>query len=215
MDGLRKAIAIDFDGCLCTDAFPAIGEPNWPVIKRAQAEQRDGAGLILWTCREGNLLQEAVAACEGWGLTFNSINESLTDWIEAFKTQPRKVGATEYWDDKAVRIPDTLLPNAPLAQRTLDIESHSEAEILKGCIALMQELMGCFEEYLDYMGIKPESNEERFCVNFTHFHIVQRLFLWRTYHSGGTSTIEKCKELGLDSGDTVAFEDDRETRENA
>ena len=37
MDGLRKAIAIDFDGCLCTDAFPAIGEPNWPVIKRAQA----------------------------------------------------------------------------------------------------------------------------------------------------------------------------------
>ena len=104
MDGLRKAIAIDFDGCLCTDAFPAIGEPNWPVIKRARAEQRAGAGLILWTCREGQILQDAIAACEGWGLTFDSINESLPDWIEAFGTQPRKVEATEYWDDKAVRI---------------------------------------------------------------------------------------------------------------
>lgn len=102
MDGLRKAIAIDFDGCLCTDAFPAIGEPNWPVIKRAQAEQRAGAGLILWTCREGQILQDAIAACEGWGLTFDAVNESLPDWIEAFGTQPRKVGASEYWDDKAI-----------------------------------------------------------------------------------------------------------------
>lgn len=44
---MRKAIAIDFDGCLCTDEFPAVGEPNWPVIYRAKAEQRAGAGLIL------------------------------------------------------------------------------------------------------------------------------------------------------------------------
>lgn len=105
MDGIRKAIAIDFDGCLCTDAFPAIGDPNWPVINRAKAEQQAGAGLILWTCREDQLLLDAIAACEGWGLTFDSMNESLPDWIEAFKTQPRKVGASEYWDDKAVQMP--------------------------------------------------------------------------------------------------------------
>ena len=104
---MRKAIAIDFDGCLCADAFPAIGSPNWPVIRRAQAEQRAGAGLILWTCREDQLLQEAVAACEGWGLTFDAVNESLPDWIEAYGNRPRKVGATEYWDDKAARIPTT------------------------------------------------------------------------------------------------------------
>lgn len=104
---MRKAIAIDFDGCLCTDAHPAIGEPNWPVIYRAKAEQRSGAGLILWTCREGDLLQEAVTACEGWGLTFDAVNESLPDWIEAYGNRPRKVGATEYWDDKAARIPTT------------------------------------------------------------------------------------------------------------
>nr|DAP79314.1 MAG TPA: hypothetical protein [Caudoviricetes sp.] len=27
------------------------------------------------------------------------------EWIEAFGTCPRKVGATEYWDDRAVRMP--------------------------------------------------------------------------------------------------------------
>ena len=101
---MRKAIAIDFDGCLCTDAFPEIGEPNWAVINRAKTEQQAGAGLILWTCREGQLLLDAVEACRGWGLTLDAMNESLPDWIEEFQTRPRKVGASEYWDDKAVRL---------------------------------------------------------------------------------------------------------------
>lgn len=94
---MRDAIAIDFDGCLCVNAYPGIGDPNWAVIAKAKERQAAGAGLILWTCREGQLLQDAVAACQSWGLTFDSINESLPDWIEAFGTRPRKVGATEYW----------------------------------------------------------------------------------------------------------------------
>lgn len=102
---MRKAIAIDFDGCLCSNAFPSIGAPCWAVINKAKAEQAAGAGLILWTCREGLLLRAAVQACREWGLTFDAINESLPDWIEAFGTRPRKVGATEYWDDRAVRTP--------------------------------------------------------------------------------------------------------------
>lgn len=57
---IRKAIAIDFDGCLCSYAFPEIGAPHWDVISRAKKEQQMGAGLILWTCREGDLLQEAI-----------------------------------------------------------------------------------------------------------------------------------------------------------
>ena len=102
---MRKAIAIDFDGCLCTEAFPEIGEPNWPVIQRAKQEQRDGSGLILWTVREGQLLQDALDACKRWGLTFDAVNESLPDWIEAYGNRPRKVGASEYWDDRAIQIP--------------------------------------------------------------------------------------------------------------
>lgn len=52
----------------------------------------------------GPLLQEAVAACESWGLHFDAINESLPSWIAAFKNAPRKVGASEYWDDRAVPV---------------------------------------------------------------------------------------------------------------
>ena len=103
---MRDAIAIDFDGCLCVNAYPGIGAPNWAVIAKAKERQAAGAGLILWTCREGLLLRAAVQACREWGLTFDAINESLPDWIEAFGNRPRKVGATEYWDDRAVRVPE-------------------------------------------------------------------------------------------------------------
>lgn len=114
MPSLRRAIAIDFDGCLCADMYPGIGAPHWEVITRAIQEQKTGAGLILWTCREGQMLQEAVAACNMWGLTFDAINESLPDWIALFATTPRKVGATEYWDDKAVRLPTQRAPEGNL-----------------------------------------------------------------------------------------------------
>lgn len=50
-------------------------------------------------------IKKPAKTCAQWGLRFDAINESLPDWIEAFGTRPRKVGAIEYWDDKAVRLP--------------------------------------------------------------------------------------------------------------
>lgn len=94
--------------------------------------------------------------------------------------------------------------------------SHSEADIYKGCIALMQELMGRFEDYLDYIGLDAPTNanrEEQFATYFYPAHIVERLFLWNTHHSGGTSQLLKCKELGIDSDRTVVFEDTRGAEE--
>lgn len=99
---MQKAIAIDFDGCLCENKYPAIGEPLFTVIAAAKKEQEEGAGLILWTCREGGALEEAVAACKKWGLCFDAVNENLPSWKEFFGNDPRKVGANEYWDDRAV-----------------------------------------------------------------------------------------------------------------
>ena len=49
---MQKAIAIDFDGCLCTNEYPKIGKPILHVIDEAKKQQAKGAGLILWTCRE-------------------------------------------------------------------------------------------------------------------------------------------------------------------
>lgn len=95
------------------------------------------------------------------------------------------------------------------------IPTHGERRILQGCIGLMEELTGQFEDYLEYMGIKPESEEERFSAGMTYFHIVNRLFLWHTHHSGGTSTAAKCHELGIkDSSQTVRFGSNPEEEED-
>lgn len=88
----------------------------------------------------------------------------------------------------------------------MDLTSHDEKHILKGCIVLMEEMVDCFREYLDFIGHEPEWEEEKqpFCMSY--FHIVNRLFLWNTGHSGGTSTRAKCHELGInDSTQQVEF----------
>lgn len=99
-----KVIAIDFDGCLCENCFPYIGAPHWPVIRKALDEREHGARLILWTCRDGAVLDAALAACKSWGLEFDAVNDSLEEWKVRFDGNPRKVGATEYWDDRAVKM---------------------------------------------------------------------------------------------------------------
>lgn len=101
---MQKAIAIDFDGTLCTNDYPNIGEPNWEIIAEAKMEQANGAGLILWTCREGEMLDAALKACEEWELHFDAVNESLPSWKKEYGNNPRKVGASEYWDDRSVRV---------------------------------------------------------------------------------------------------------------
>lgn len=106
MNRIRHAIAIDFDGCLCLDAFPAVGKPNWSVINAAKKAKEDGDALILWTCRCGEDLETALQACREWGLCFDAVNENLPERIAFFGNDTRKVGADEYWDDRAVTIKD-------------------------------------------------------------------------------------------------------------
>ena len=105
-----KVIAIDFDGCICENNWPNIGMPNWNVINQAKAERQNGAKLILWTCREGERLTEAVKACADWGLTFDAVNDNLESAKAEWGNNSRKIGATEYWDDKAVRMDKSFIP---------------------------------------------------------------------------------------------------------
>lgn len=96
-----KIVAVDFDGTICTDAFPAIGEPVMHVIDAIKREQANGSHVILWTCRVGDRLEEAVSFCKAHGITFDSINENAPANVAQYNTDPRKVYADEYWDDKA------------------------------------------------------------------------------------------------------------------
>jgi len=104
----NKIIAVDFDGTLCENKWPEIGEPRYSVIKRLKAEQDAGAKIILWTCRTEKLLADAVYWCALQGLKFDAINENLKSRIEQYGDDTRKVSATEYWDDRAVPISEEL-----------------------------------------------------------------------------------------------------------
>mgnify|MGYP007119970137 CR=1 FL=1 len=90
-----------------------------------------------------------------------------------------------------------------------ELESHDEKHILKYCISLMQELVGKFEEWYEYVhgedAIKELCEDEKFCYRMSYFNIVQKLFLLATSHSGGTSTRAKCEQLCVDSSDEIEF----------
>ena len=97
-----KIIAVDFDGTLCEDKWPEIGEPKQNVIDYIKAEHAAGSKIILWTCREGTDLLKAIMWCMKQRLIFDAVNENLPEIIEQFGGDRRKIFAHEYIDDKAV-----------------------------------------------------------------------------------------------------------------
>lgn len=96
-------IAVDFDGTLCENAWPDIGETKWATVQALLAAQAAGARLILWTNRVGARLAEAVEWCRNRELEFDAVNENLPEVRAAFTTDCRKVCADIYLDDKAAQ----------------------------------------------------------------------------------------------------------------
>lgn len=98
---MKRAIAVDFDGTLCTRNWPDIGDPNTELIEQLKEEQKNGTAVILFTCREGRLLKDAVKWCKEHGLVFEAVNRNLKERIRAYKADPRKISADVYIDDRA------------------------------------------------------------------------------------------------------------------
>lgn len=95
-------IAVDFDGTLCADRFPEIGAPNELIIGWLKMIRREGHKLILWTCRVDERLREAVRWCADLGLYFDTVNDNIPENVAKYGTNPRKVFADLYIDDKSV-----------------------------------------------------------------------------------------------------------------
>ena len=107
-------IAVDFDDTLFAYVPPilgttdysgrpgSIGQPIQHVIDWCHQLQREGHQLILWTCREGAALADAIDACDAVGLTFDAINANIRRPDEALHWPDcRKVKADLYIDDKS------------------------------------------------------------------------------------------------------------------
>lgn len=100
-------IATDFDGTL---HFPipgrrGIGRPNTPLIQKLIELRANNNDVILWTCREGDNLDEAVQWCKAQGLEFDAINDNIPrikeEHLQRFGTLGRKIYADVYVDDRA------------------------------------------------------------------------------------------------------------------
>ena len=97
-----EIIAVDFDGTLCEDKYPNIGDANLELIEKLKVKQMYGTRLILWTCRCGDRLQEAVDWCSSHELIFDAINDNLPGVVAAMGgSNSRKVFADIYIDDKS------------------------------------------------------------------------------------------------------------------
>lgn len=107
-----RIIAVDFDGTLCFSSWPDVGEPNHPLIEYLKRQKKNGSKLILWTCRSGAALDKAVAWCrEIANLEFDAINDNVSEVIDYYGNNSRKISCDIYIDDKACN------PNKLFAKR--------------------------------------------------------------------------------------------------
>lgn len=94
----KPIVAVDFDGTLSLDSqYPNIGRFNSTLYDALMDLRKIGWSIVLWTCREGKELKEAVEWCANNGLEFDTINENPSH--VPFKS--RKVVADLYVDDRA------------------------------------------------------------------------------------------------------------------
>lgn len=96
-------IAVDFDGTIVEHKYPAIGKEIPFAIDTLKMLINDRHRLILWSVREGQLLDEAVEWCRERGVEFWAVNrdypEETTDNNQHFS---RKLKADIFIDDRNI-----------------------------------------------------------------------------------------------------------------
>jgi len=102
-------LSVDYDGTVFSENWPNEGSPKQDIIDKVQEFRKYGAELVLWTCREGHLLDTAVRRCKEVGLEFDAVNENAPSQMEYMAEQEaignilakRKIFANFYLDDRS------------------------------------------------------------------------------------------------------------------
>lgn len=96
-------IAVDFDGTIVENRYPEIGRELPFATESLRMLAAEGHRLVLWTCREGELLDEALAWCREHGVEFWAVNRDYPE--ETQENNPRwtrKLKADLFIDDRNV-----------------------------------------------------------------------------------------------------------------
>jgi hypothetical protein len=92
-------IAVDFDGTIVENRYPAIGKEIPFAIETLLLIQKElKHTLILWTVREGRELQDAIDFCKERGLAFYAANRNHPEPIPS--SEARKLNADMFIDDR-------------------------------------------------------------------------------------------------------------------
>ena len=96
-------IAVDFDGTIVEHKYPDIGEELPFATETLKMLIKDQHRLILWSVREGKLLEDAINWCRERGVEFWAVNkdypEEKKEWNESIS---RKIKADVWIDDRNV-----------------------------------------------------------------------------------------------------------------
>jgi hypothetical protein len=96
-------IAVDFDGTIVEHEYPKIGREIPFAVETLKLLVKEHHRLILWSVREGQLLEDAVAWCKERGLEFYAVNrdypEETTDNNQHWS---RKLKADMFIDDRNI-----------------------------------------------------------------------------------------------------------------
>ena len=101
-------IAVDFDGTIVTHEYPKIGTELPFATETLKMLIRDHHKLILWSVREGKLLDEAVEWCRERGVEFWAVNKDYPEEsLENNNHFSSKLKADSFIDDPGIgRLPD-------------------------------------------------------------------------------------------------------------
>lgn len=103
-------ISVDFDGTIVEHRYPAIGKERPFATATLRRLMQDGHKLILFSVREGQLLEDAIMWCEERGVRFYSANADIDEDAGAHQgvaNFTRKIKADIFIDDRNIGgIPD-------------------------------------------------------------------------------------------------------------
>ena len=166
-------IATDFDGTICENKYPEIGEPRNKTILYLKEKQKNGAKIVLWTCRVDELLDAAVKWCRNKGLIFDAVNENLPEVIAEFGGDTRKIFANEYIDDRNGKLLDEC-ESGMLAWAKMEIEAACKHERAEAPEEEFDYGCACYESALKAFESLCEDGHSGFSIGLTK-QILNRL----------------------------------------
>ena len=96
-------IAVDFDGTIVEHRYPEIGKELPFATQTLKMLIEDRHKLILWSVREGKLLEEAVEWCRQRGVEFYAVNKDFPEEdLNKNQSFSRKLKADVWIDDRNI-----------------------------------------------------------------------------------------------------------------